>query len=331
MNKIRITVVLSLLMTMLIAGCGNSKELTVQEPPKQEAVQGDETKPNQGDQGKEIDKEFELLTAQAKEAREVIAFLDSNLPKVDVTTADKLFVALDSFYERYLPSLNDNFNTMLEQPGTAEKMNEVGYPIDINNIKNDDTLKKWLLDQTEAHFALDNTEGMFFWKVDYVALQKKYDPYLSEDLKSYLALRAAQFGKRFVEDASLTISREELGERILAAEHYLTQYPMGLKRAEVKVMYSEYMNHYITNYRYDAIDDKTMKLVPAVKKSYEQLVKQHPKTKTAELVQEYLNLINENKDVIYSPGQGNTLQGPLKPNISKFWESLDEKIKTLLA
>ncbi|MDR9854989.1 hypothetical protein RJP21_15345 [Paenibacillus sp. VCA1] len=325
MKRKVIFMLLAMSAVIVVSGCGNSQKITVQTPAGQHEQQPPggqpaETKEDALDQ-------FKLLTAQAKDAAEVIRFLDEKLPGATPKQADQLILELEHFYDRYLPSLNDNFDTMLAKPETAQKMNEIGYPMDVNNIKGDDTLKQWLMDQMAGGLALGNTEGMFFWKVDYKALQK-YNRYVSTDIRSYLALKALDAEKNYIEDGALAVSREELGDRMMKAEYYMIEHPEGLRFKEVLQAYKAYLDTYLTDYRYDAIDDRTGKLLPDVKKSYRTFVGEHPESKTAIIVKKYLEAIERNKDVIYEKGSGG-MQGPLKKDIQSFWDSIDLKVNSL--
>ncbi|WP_160496646.1 hypothetical protein [Paenibacillus dendrobii] len=325
MLKLKSVQLLLLLVTALMAsGCGNQKEVTVQNPANQKEPQENTA---QQDNQEDTLEQFKLLASQVKEPGEVIAFLDANMPKVNSEQGDQLFMELEKFYDRYVPSLNDNFLTMLSKPETAQKMNEIGYPMDINNIKGDDTLKQWLLDQQKGGLALGNTEGQFYWKVDYKTLHK-YDKYVSNDIKSYIALKALETEKNYFEDGTIAITREELGDRILKAEYYLTEHPDGLRAKEVLQIYKQYLNTYLTDYRYDAIDDKTLKLLPTVKKSYQSFMSEHPDSKTTILVKKYLEVIDKNKDVIYQKGT-DSIMGPPKEDIQSFWDSLEMKVDSL--
>lgn len=317
----------------LLAGCSsNDKGLTVKNPPEpstapQPAATAQPTpKPKE-----DLLKQMQIAVAQAKEPREVVSFMEANLSKADAPTADQMFILLEQYDERQLPSINDSLKKLMAQPGVAEKMYALSYPFDFNQIQGDDNLKQWLQNQAAGKLALDNShEGDFAWKIDYAALQKAYAPRLSEEMKEYLSIRVTEEQKPFANDGGLNVSRKELGNRMLNVEQYLTKYPAGQKKAEMKTQYANYMAEYIHGYRYDAIDEKTLKLMPEVKLSYEQLVKLYPETKTARIVKAYLDELNRSKDVIYNKGKkGESILGDPIANISLFWEGLNGRIDSL--
>jgi hypothetical protein len=331
MKRSGYAITLSALVISLITGCASPDGgLTVKQPngasstapPKPSAT----TTPPAVNKDTML-QQFQLVAGKAKEAREVIQFLDASIGQLDAKTANQLFLALEHFYEKHIPGLNANFTQMLSQPGTAQKLYDLSYPLDFSKINNDDTLKQWLLHQQEGKLALDSQQGDFYWRVDYEALNKSYSRFLTEETQAYLSLRVAEDKQRYSGDGSLKITRAELGERIIAAETYLTKYVNGVYKTAVITLYQNYMGEYIHNYRYDAIDETTMKLLPDVKNSYEQFVKQHAATKSGKLVQDYLELINQNKDVIHSPGKkGESLIGSAKSNIAAFWDNLNDQI-----
>ncbi len=319
----------ALLAVTVMTACGIGDEPSTVKKPQERAVSPQPGTPgSEPAGGKSLLKQLDATASRAKEAREITAFLDASLKKADAKTADKMLLRLEQYYDQLLPAVNARFKRMLEQPGTAEKLRELGVPADFQKIQNDDALKQWLLQQAEGKLALDcSGENGFYWKIDYEALKKAYASYLSDDLKAYLAIRAAESNKTFFDDGRLLIERSELADRILQAESYLTGYPSGHRRTEIQALYVDYMEQYIHGYRYDAVDERTMKLLPSVKRSYEQLVKQHPDTKTAQIVRDYMEEINQNQDVIYHPGKkGENIIDDPKRNIGEFWSGLRSRI-----
>lgn len=329
MKFFHLTMIPCLVAFSLLTGCGNidDKQLTVKQPSSASEDAGPTPPAPTTGSAADVAKQFEVLRSQAKEARELIAFLDQHIGTVDTQTADQLFLGAEEFYEEHVQTVNVNFRALLAQPGTAEKLYALDYPYDFTKIQNDDNLKQWLLDQAAGKWKLVATFDMeLLWEIDYGALQA-YAPHLSADLKEYLSIQDAEARNSFFGDGGLSITRDELGERMIKAESHLTHYPDSPRHAKLKRLYQDYLLAYLSDYRYDAVDERTMKLLPAVKTSYQSFVKKVPQSKTGQIVSAYLSEIEKNNDVIYHFGkQGESIFGEPQPNIAQFWNTIQERI-----
>ncbi|MDN9011412.1 hypothetical protein [Brevibacillus laterosporus] len=316
----------SVLAIGLLTGCGNTGLTSSQPVQGETAPQKNTPQKNQPTVEQDAVKQMQDIASQAKEPAELITYLDKAIKSVKSETADRLFVILDDYYATHLIGLNESFSKLLAENNNAQKLYEIGFPVDVTKIQ-DEPLKKYVQDKFAGKLALTDNEGDLFWAVDYDAL-KQYSRYLTDDMKSYLELQWDEYNKPISRDGSLIISRQELGERIVKVEKYLTTYKNGIKKTDVRNLYQTYLQEYLSNYRYDAIDEKTMKLLPEVKKAYEQFIKAHSDTKTTNIIADYLQTINQNKDVIYDHGKaGESIIGDAKPDISKFWGSLPQRVE----
>ncbi|EJL25423.1 ATP-binding protein [Brevibacillus sp. BC25] len=331
MKRYVLPFVSSLVAITFVTGCTSaSDQLTVKDPtppatentgqPPADATKGE--KP-----ADDLLKQFTVLAAQAKEAKELTAFLDEHLAKTDTKTADQLFWVLEQYYEKHLPTINDNFKALLAQPGNADKLYALQYPYDFNKLEGDDSFKQWLLNQTEGGLVLQATNDMsFYWQVDYKALQK-YASSLGEEGKDYLSIQETETGKPYLGDGGLQITRAELGPRMVEVEEYLVNYRSSPRAVKLRTRYIDYLKTYLSDYRYAAIDEATMKLLPAVKEEYQNFAKKYEATKTGLIVKDYLREVAKNNDVIFEPGKpGESIIGDAKPNISQFLNGLEVRI-----
>ncbi|WP_429844920.1 ATP-binding protein [Brevibacillus sp. FIR094] len=331
MKRYVLPFVSSLVAITFVTGCTSAPDQLTVKDPTPPATENTGKSPADATKGeKPLDdllKQFTVLAAQAKEANELTVFLDQHLAKTDTKTADQLFFALDQYYEKHLPTINDNFKALLAQPGNADKLYALQYPYDFNKLEGDDSFKQWLLDQTEGGLVLKATNDMsFYWQVDYKALQK-YAASLDEEGKDYLSIQETETGKPYLGESGLQITRAELGPRMVEVEEYLVNYRSSPRAVKLRTLYIDYVKTYLSDYRYDAIDEKTMKLLPAVKEEYQNFAKKYEATKTGLLVKDYLSEVAKNKDVIFEPGKpGESIFGDAKPNISQFWNGVEGRI-----
>lgn len=175
MKRCKCTLIPLLAAFALLTGCGSQdKQLTVQPPP---ASSGNTATPVSPDQNgskadMEVLQQLQVTVSQAKEARDVTAFLDEHLKQVDAKMADQMFLALESFYASHVSVVNDHFRNLLQQPGVTDKLYALDHPYDFSKIQNDDKLKQWLQTQTAGKLTLMATSDMsLYWQVDYPALQ----------------------------------------------------------------------------------------------------------------------------------------------------------------
>ncbi|MED1948648.1 MULTISPECIES: hypothetical protein [Brevibacillus] len=331
MKRYVLPFVSSLVAITFVTGCTlASDQLTVKDPTPP-ATENTGKSPADATKGEkptdDLLKQFTVLAAQAKEANELTAFLDQHLAKTDTKTADQLFFALDQYYEKHLPTINDNFKALLGQPGNADKLYALQYPYDFNRLEVDDSFKHWLLNQTEGGLILKATNDMsFYWQVDYKALQK-YAASLDEEGKDYLSIQETETGKPYLGDGGLQITRAELGPRMVEVEEYLVNYRSSPRAVKLRTLYIDYLKAYLSDYRYDAIDEATMKLPPPVKEEYQNFVTKYEATKTGRIVKDYLSEVAKNNDVIFEPGKPNeSIIGERKPNLSQFLNGLELRI-----
>ncbi|MGK5511499.1 ATP-binding protein [Brevibacillus formosus] len=331
MKRYVLPFVSSLVAITFVTGCTSAfDQLTVKDPapPATENTAKSPVDASKGEKpADDLLQQFTVLAAQAKEANELTAFLDQHLAKTDTRTADQLFFALDQYYEKHLPTINDNFQALLSQPGNADKLYALKYPYDFNKLAGDDSFKQWLLNQTEGGLILKATNDMsFYWQVDFKALQK-YAASLGEEGKDYLSIQETETGKPYLGDGGLQITRAELGPRMVEVEEYLVNYRSSPRAVKLRTLYIDYLKTYLSDYRYDAIDEATMKLFPAVKEEYQNFAKKYEATKTGRIVKDYLSELAKNNDVVFEPGKsGESIIGELKPNISQFLNRLELRI-----
>ncbi|MFA4137304.1 MULTISPECIES: ATP-binding protein [unclassified Brevibacillus] len=331
MKRYVLPFVSSLIAITFVTGCTSASEQLTVKDPTPSATENAGTSPADATKGEkpadDLLKQFTVLAAQAKEANELTAFLDQHLATTDTKTADQLFFALDQYYEKHLPTINDNFKALLAQPGNAEKLYALQYPYDFNKLEGDDSFKQWLLNQTEGGLVLQATNDMsFYWQVDYKALQK-YAASLGEEGKDYLSIQETETGKPYLGDGGLQITRAELGPRMVEVEEYLVNYRSSPRAVKLRKLYIDYLKTYLSDYRYDAIDVATMKLLPAVTEEYQNFAKKYEATKTGQIVKDYLSEVAKNKDVVFEPGKpGESIIGERKPNLSQFLNGLEVRI-----
>ncbi|MFC4104090.1 hypothetical protein [Paenibacillus xanthanilyticus] len=252
--------------------------------------------------------EYEALKTKQADAKERLAFLDANLAKLPADEADRIMRDMLAFYEQDLEPAQqrladqriDEQLAAIEWPITPEKLNQV----------TDDKVKRAIENVWAEGYKLEATEGMIFPVVDY-GLLKKHAGSLSPQLVDYIALLALESDEKSSSDAGLVISWDQLAERTLAHEAYLTRYPDAPEFARVKQLFQNYLSMYLYGLNNTPVFDfDTYKLAEEVKASYTKTVAAHPDTKTGEIVKGFLAVLERNDWQVFVKKNGEQADVP---------------------
>jgi len=146
-----------------------------------------------------------------------------------------------------------------------------------------------------AGFTLAWSEGSAFVEINTRYLLTAFGPYLSYPMLKFLVLQQNDEEQKFTKDAALLISWDELSERIATWETFITENPNFLALDEAKDQYTIYLDIYLTgidNSPLFSFESKT--LDNAVKQSYLNFIKQHPETRSAQIVKGFLEVLRRN-------------------------------------
>src|SRR5438552_10266681 len=140
-------------------------------------------------------------------------------------------------------------------------------------------------------FALAYTEGNAYADEDNAYWTRLFDGALTPAMQRYLRLRATEQSARFSEDAALQISWDELAGRAVTWEQFADSYPDFSWKDASRFWYDTYLSTYLTGMDNSRVFTDSGTLEPQVRTSYEHLVAQYPRTRTAQLVAQCLTLL----------------------------------------
>ena len=268
---------------MVLSGCGNNTD-----PPMDQEEQGNEIEAEA-----QLIEEFRDLMEEAEFPKEVVAYVDHNIKKMETETANQMLFELTDYLSNFFI---DNFSVW----SNIEKLNAYyKYPqgINLEEITEAD-LKEFYNDLIDSGYKLEAIEGMINPIVDYRWVAK-YNNYISKDLIDYYELCAIESDELSAKDAGLTITWNELGNRVLAAESYLSKYPHSLASEEAAFRYEQYLWMYLLGLNNTPIVDwETNKVIDEVLNSYHQFIEDHRDTATADALANYLEILSDLNYVI---------------------------------
>jgi hypothetical protein len=307
------------------AGCSVSNDSDTVKPDIQVVDEGSaiEEKVDK----KALLEKFQLIVTNAKDASDVIAFLDANIEKADQTTADTMLRGLHDYYDAHLEAAQNAFFTSNVQ----EVLLKEAWPITEDSalaIK-EETVRTLVQNAYKGGYKLETVEGSIYPVVDY-SVQAHYGKSVSEQMNAYIRLMAEGSDKAAAKDGGLTITWDELAARALLTEAFVTKYKDSPEREAVQ---DEYVNKYMSMYINGLVntpiyDTKTFKLLDEVKASYKKTVAEAPDSVTGRLVAQFLDVLAESGDQVIAVKDGEQAElAPIKQFREGLWAEAEKLLK----
>ncbi|MBR6126166.1 hypothetical protein IKQ21_00615 [bacterium] len=139
-----------------------------------------------------------------------------------------------------------------------------------------------------------NSEGSYYYIINYNYLYRKYGQYLSFAYKQLLNHHSET--ESIVEDAGLTISPDKLREYIIFLDNFIKQNPNFVLKNDVNDMLNNYLMIYLVGIDNSPTFDKwnTRKMLPKYKASYEKFLSENKDSKYYPMVEELYNKAKAN-------------------------------------
>ncbi|MBD2845872.1 hypothetical protein IDH44_11775 [Paenibacillus sp. IB182496] len=261
----------------------------------------------------------------ARQASELIDFMDTHIASVEQETADAMLRDLFTFYRTDLQQLKEAY----QRPLVQRVLVDLPLPISeqaMNDIAEEE-VRTLLQTTVDGFYKLKAADGVAPM-VDYSAFEI-YDPYLSPDLQAYIALKAMESDNPAASDGTLIVPWDELAMRALAAEAYLKAYPGSEEYDEVKSLMSLYLSRYINgSSNTDPFEAGTYRIKNALKSSYMETVAASPDSIVGTIVAGYLEVLEASGWQVYEPQSEGTAQNI--PEVHEFTQGLDAQLEKLL-
>lgn len=271
-------------------------------------------------------KQFQTVVKGAAEAPTIIAYLNAQIANADQITADTMLRGLHSYYDSNLEAAQNAFFT----DNVQDVLLKEEWPITVQSAESikDTAVRELVQRALYGGYKLEMVEGSIYPIVDY-SYQKRYINFLSNQMKTFVELQAVESDKASAMDGGLMISWDELAERALLAEAFITEYKDSPERETVL---NQYVNRYLTMYINGLIntpihDFETFKLHDEVKASYKKTAEEAPQSVTGKLVAQFLEVLASTGDQVFAVKDGEPLE---LPAVKQFREGLSAKAEGLL-
>lgn len=228
--------ILVLVIFVLLAGC-NKKEEPVEPTPAPPQVEEPVEEATE-DEKEVIMNDFSALISQEGISEDLITYVDNNIKKLSQIEAD---IMVDELEKRLEADMRELMNRIFATDKDDELMDIAGtekyFPEEkISEIKDND-LKDEIQKAYDNMYRLVNLEGEFYPIIDYSKLTK-YSSNISDEFKEYFEIMAMDSDDLPFSDAGITISFEDLADRIIKTEGHLNKYIAGKRHEELSSLYS---------------------------------------------------------------------------------------------
>ena len=297
-NKKWMLILLSLVMVMALAACGNNEE-EVQEPEAEPPVQEEPVQEAEEDEKEMIMDEFRIIVEDERASAAVIKeFMDENLPVLGELEGNHMFDNLENALKREIGDIDRDLMELDPEGKLNELMGNSGQlGLEMIAQIEDEDLKAAVENAYDNHYKLISREGQVEAVIDYSSL-KEYQEKVTDEWKEYIDIMAAESDQAPFSDGSLMITFDQLAERILSIENYLNRYVSGPRQEELLELYENRLTAYykgLPNTPIAAYDSG--EILDNVYKSYENTAANEGYV-TSSMIGEYRIAIRDNNMIV---------------------------------
>ncbi|GGG14354.1 hypothetical protein [Paenibacillus abyssi] len=237
--------------------------------------------------------QFQSFLKNPSHLPRAIVYLNANIEKANTHQATLMVLHLENAIKKALPSMEERFFITSVQTGIYQVYKE-GYNFShIRNLTKDSSLKSLMNLASASGYKLDSAEGMYFPIINY-SIFKKYQPYVKADIKAYIDIMAEESRKAALKDAAIYIGYQELLNRAITQERFITQYRTSNRSAQMNELFTNYK--YITFYgtsNTSLFDYPNDEMRPNAKRGYTAILKWNQTDSS-----EFLGTLREFMDVV---------------------------------
>lgn len=207
-------------------------------------------------------------------------------------------VEIENLFIKYQE--DENFDYLFKKYGLSiEKLNSIEYLTREKVLKDEEELKKHLIDHINLGYKLDTSEGIYYYLIDNQKFTDTFGENITNEYNDYLKILALDTNEPFMNDGSLMISMDKLAERILLVESFKMIYPYSNLLPKVNELYRWYMYSYFYGDNHDPnFNESTFVMKEEVLKNFEETIKKYEYTTFADIIREFMENLKQNNNAI---------------------------------
>ncbi len=177
----------------------------------------------------------------------------------------------------------------------VDDLNNMEYLNREKTLKDYPEIKKNLIKNRELAYKLSSQDEIYYYLIDYKKIFDLFGDSLTREYGDYLKVLALDSEKPFLNDGVLTISTDNLADRILIVENFKRVYPYSNLIAEIDKIYELYFKTYLYG------DSRSLNFKRENKKmersaiiEFQSKIEEHPDTNFSDIVADFLGWLEEN-------------------------------------
>lgn len=211
--------------------------------------------------------------------------------KSDLTTKNK--TEANKLYNQFNKESNDlivKISTLI--PSTIE--NYGGMVGENLEEKDKEIIKKIAQADLEIRYEGEGMAGLYFKPFFLIHL---FNDYITDDYKDYYTQMAIEDTSLYSSDGGILISWDDLGERIIKWDNFISKYEKSELLENAKSMHKGYIYDYSIGMDNTPVFGFEGTISDEFLNSYKKIMAKYPDSKTADYLKNYIQLIEKNKGV----------------------------------
>lgn len=240
-----------------------------------------------------------LLKSPSKQA-EAVSYMEKNIYQVTPWQGSMMVLKLENAEKANLDAWNNKFFKDSIQSKLMKLMKSGDDMTSLINRTSNKSLKSLLKGARDSGYTLQTSEGSFYLVLDYPRFQKVRS-YVSSDIKSYIDIMTTETKAPFANDGALSIGWTEVTKRALSQEAFVKSFPHSNRTAQVKSLYTMYLNISMSGLNNTPLFDYDTKKADAkAKAALQAAVSKGDPSKSAYLkkLKGFLDVLEKNNDVL---------------------------------
>lgn len=226
-----------------------------------------------------------------------IELITKYISKLDEMSFDRS-IEIENLFIKY--QKDENFDYLFKKYGLSiDRLNSIEYLTREKVLKDEDELKKHLIDHINLGYKLSTSEGLYYYLIDNQKFVDTFGENITKEYNDYLKILALDTNEPYLSDGGLVISRDKLLERILLVESFKMVYPYSDLLPKVNEIYKWYIYTYFygdnhtPNFNID-----TFVMNEEILQDLENTMEKYPYTTFSGIVGEFLDNLKQNNNVI---------------------------------